>query len=61
MQNYLVYEIPCKVLLDSDLQVASIWVGLTNQYSSSEELYELKRYWGILPSQLPIPEGWLEP
>ncbi|PKO23506.1 MAG: hypothetical protein CVU38_03730 [Chloroflexi bacterium HGW-Chloroflexi-1] len=57
MQDYLVYEIPCKVLLDSELQVAHIWVGLTNQYSSPEDLYELKRHWGVLPSQLSIPEG----
>lgn len=56
MQDYFVYGTPCKILLDRELRVAHIWAGVTTSHSSSEDLYELKRYLGILPSQLPSLE-----
>ncbi|HQE92418.1 MAG TPA: TlpA disulfide reductase family protein [Anaerolineae bacterium] len=45
---------PTKVLLDKDLRVVRVWLGLTSQNSAPADLQMLKQIWDIEAKDLPI-------
>lgn len=45
---------PTKVLLDKDLRVVHVWLGLTSQNSAPADLQMLKQIWDIEAKDLPI-------